>query len=162
MRPCSRISALVSAASASGWLRRRLQPRTIVAEIVGVDAVDDVGGRPSLRFDRGDLVEVRLAEVAAVDGVFPIAGDLELVDLEDHVLGAKLRGQGDGLRGILLRIRRRDGRERDRFATEHVMRDAQEKARIHAPRETDEHAAHLAEGPLEVCELVLRAHIPSA
>jgi hypothetical protein len=87
-------------------LRCRLQPRTIVAKVVGVDAVYDPLEPSPLGFRRRDLVEVRLAEVTAVDWVLTIVRDLELVRVDDDVVDRELARESDRFRGILFGIGR--------------------------------------------------------
>ena len=67
----------------------RPQARPIVAEVVDVDAVDDRRNPAPGGFAVADLVQIVLAEVAAVDRVRGVAGDVELVRVDDEVLDAE-------------------------------------------------------------------------
>src|SRR5882724_11349029 len=112
-----------------------LQAGTIVAEVVRIDPVDDPRNRAALCLRGGDLVEVRLAEVATVDRILAVVRNVELVDMYDDVLDAELAREQDRLLRVLVRIRRRDGGQRQYSLTEHVARDAQHEAGIDAARE---------------------------
>jgi hypothetical protein len=69
-----------------------VEARTVVAQVVGVRAVEDVGEAPLARLDLGDLVELRFAVKAAVGRVGDVAGALDLVRLDELVARSDLLG----------------------------------------------------------------------
>src|SRR5262249_12895982 len=112
---------------ADGVLRGRDEPGPVIAEIVEVRAVDDDLDATPPRLGGTDGEEVALAEVAPIRRVLGVAGDVELVRVDDHVLDAARDGELLRAVDILRGGRRGHRRERHAAAPEDVVRDAKEE-----------------------------------
>src|SRR5690348_6740235 len=72
---------------------RGLEAGPMVAQVVDVRAVDDDGDAAPLRLRGADREEIVLAEPAPVRRVRGVAGNLQLVRVDDDVLDAERRGE---------------------------------------------------------------------
>ena len=144
-------------------LGRGLEAGPVVAQVVQVRAVEHDREPAPSRLGHADGEQVVLAEVAAVGRVLRVAGDGELVRVDQEMRHAEPRRQLLRRREVLRRHGRRDGGERQAALAEHVVGDAQEEARVDAAREGDQRGGQVGEQPAQPVELGGELHqIPSA
>ena len=131
-------------------LRRRAEAGTPVAGVVGVGARQQHAVAAALGELGEHVVELGLAEVAAVGPVATVAVAGELVR-RDRLVGDADRG-GDAARALELAggHRRRDGGHRQRARSERARRDRGHERRVHPARERDDRALMASDAALEL------------
>ncbi len=143
--------------------RSGLEAGPVVAQVVQVRAVEHDREPAPSRLGHADGEQVVLAEVAAVGRVLRVAGDGELVGVDQEMRHAEPHRQLLRRREVLRRHGRRDGGEGQAALAEHVVGDAQEEARVDAAREGDQRGGQVGEEPAQPVELGGELHqIPSA
>ena len=131
----------------------------MIAHVVGVRAVDDVGHFLLGRHAAQDGIEFVLAEITTIRRVVSKRFIPYLVGVHDDVANPDLRrkdarflefggGQGDGAA--------RDG---ERSRAQNLVCDFGQKCAVHARRERDQNAPHLLQGLFEVFEFYVRLRI---
>ena len=140
-------------------LLRRAQARAVVAEIIEIDAIDDGADAESLRLRVADLVQAALAEIAAVDRIRGVAGNVELVGVDQVMAHAQRRRDLARHRLVLFRGGGRAGGDRDDVVTEHVDGNLEKEARVDPTREGHQHAPHVAQGGAQRRELGGLVHV---
>ena len=127
---------------------RRLEPGTVIAEIVEVGAVEHVGEAPLALLLLGDLVELALAVKAPVRGVGHVARALDLVRLDELVPGPDLPGDRDGRLFLEGGEAGRHGRHPDGAGAEDLVRHGEDERAVDAARVANEGRAHVLDaGP---------------
>jgi hypothetical protein len=133
---------------------RRGDAGPMLAEVVEVGAERDDGagrGRDGAR----DVHQLGLAQRAAIDGIVGVAGDLELVGLDEMmaIAEAELGAERAGVRDLGARHRRRDRGDRVAAIAEGLGRDGEQERRVDATRERDDDRGLDREAGAQVIEL---------
>jgi hypothetical protein len=142
-------------------LCRGLQTRPIIIQIVEIRSVDDLRDTELGSLGGAYLIQVVLAEVAAVGGIGGLIGDVQLIGVDDDVARTKITRQPRRHLIILVRRRRRTDGQRHGVVLQFVDRNAQKKRRVDAAGESHQCPLHLPENGAQMLQL-RRRHIPSA
>jgi hypothetical protein len=120
--------------------------RAIVAEVIEVDAVDDManGALAAELFEAGE--KLVFAVEAAVGAVADVVRVVELVGLDELVSDAELSRKGLGVALVRPGERRRIGGDGKGPAAEGLMGGPREISGIGAARKGDDHSAERAQG----------------
>lgn len=134
-------------------LRRGLEPRAVVAEVVAVGTVDDHREAPGVGLTARDAIQLRLAEVAAVGGIGGVARVVNLVGVHRDVWHAERAGESRGLVTFGERQGGGQGRHAEGPGAQNVMGHTQHEGAVDAAREAHQHRGHRLEEAAERREL---------
>jgi hypothetical protein len=138
--------------AARARLLRRLEAGAIVAEVVEVRPVDDLGEAPLDLLRGADPVELALAVEAAIGVVLRVVLVLDLVRLDELVARADPLRDRDRLLALERREARAHGRHADALVAEHAVRDVEHERAVDPARVADEDRSHAADDVREPVE----------